>query len=132
MTRVDRHLDDGGLNLGGRAVLQDRLAAADLLQRQLAAFVIHLLEPVEAVAAVAEHLAGLADPRLRGGRLLPSCFASSSSPTLARMIFCSLVMDGLRIPAGGRGAVPARGKDHAPPTGSSLRKPTLFVRLNTS
>src|SRR5437868_710316 len=41
--------------------LQDRLAPADLLQCQLAAFVVQLLEPIEAVPAVAHHLAGLAD-----------------------------------------------------------------------
>src|SRR5207237_8119302 len=44
-----------------RPGLQDRLAAADLLQRQLAAFVVQLLEPIKAVAAVPHHLAGLAD-----------------------------------------------------------------------
>ena len=43
------------------AVAQDRLLAGDLLQRDLAAFVVELLEAVEAVAAVAHHLAGLAD-----------------------------------------------------------------------
>ena len=36
-------------------------AAADLLQGQLAAFVVQLLEAIEAVPAVAHHLAGLAD-----------------------------------------------------------------------
>ena len=36
-----------GFDLGGGAVLQDRLAAADLGQGELPAFVIHLLEPVE-------------------------------------------------------------------------------------
>src|SRR5262245_51045170 len=35
--------------------------AADFLQGQFAALVIELLEPVEAVAAVAHHFAGLAD-----------------------------------------------------------------------
>jgi hypothetical protein len=42
-------------------VLQDGLAPRDLLQGKFAAFVVKLLEPVEAVAAVAHHLAGLAD-----------------------------------------------------------------------
>src|SRR6202022_3164800 len=37
------------------AVLEDWLLAADLLQRQLAAFVIQLLEPVEAVATISHH-----------------------------------------------------------------------------
>src|SRR5262249_58412477 len=43
------------------AVLQHRLLATDFLQGQFAALVVELLEPVEAVAAVAHHLAGLAD-----------------------------------------------------------------------
>ena len=53
--------NDGVFDLLRHAVLQHRLLAADLLQRQLAAFVVELLEAVEAVAAVAHHLAGLAD-----------------------------------------------------------------------
>ena len=36
---------------GGDPVLQDRLAPRNLLQRELAAFVVKLLEAVEAVAA---------------------------------------------------------------------------------
>ena len=58
---LDRQRHRRFLDLDRRAVLQDRLPAADLLQRQLAAFVVQLLEPVEAVAAVPHHLAGLAD-----------------------------------------------------------------------
>ena len=46
---------------GGDPVLQHRLLPADLLQRQLAAFVVQLLEAVKAVAPIAHHLAGLAD-----------------------------------------------------------------------
>jgi hypothetical protein len=38
-----------------------RLPATDLLQRQLAAFVVQLFKAIEAVAAVPHHLAGLAD-----------------------------------------------------------------------
>src|SRR5215469_4088932 len=50
---------------------------------------------------------------------LPSCFASSSKPTLARMIFWSWVIVMVSIPgAGGRGAVPARGENRAPPPGT--------------
>src|SRR6516225_8904782 len=48
-------------SISGGAVLQHRLAPADLLQCQFAAFVVELLEAVEAVAAIAHHLAGLAD-----------------------------------------------------------------------
>src|SRR5215469_17922883 len=50
---------------------------------------------------------------------LPSCFASSRKPTLARMIFWSWVIVMVSIPgAGGRGAVPARGENRAPPPGT--------------
>jgi hypothetical protein len=47
---------------------------------------------------------------------LPSCLASSSSPSLARMICCSWVNFGLRssVPEGGV-AVPDRGENRAPP-----------------
>ena len=58
---VQRKLDDDRLDLGRRAVLQDRLAPRQLLQRQFAAGVVKLLEAIEAVARVAHHLAGLAD-----------------------------------------------------------------------
>src|SRR6266487_4027024 len=53
----------------GTRFFQNRLLAADLLQRQLAAFVVEFLEPVEAVAAVAHHLAGLADVAKLLGKL---------------------------------------------------------------
>src|SRR5215469_10666691 len=50
---------------------------------------------------------------------LPSCLASSSKPTLARMIFWSWVIVMVSIPgAGGRVAVPARGENRAPPPGT--------------
>src|SRR3977135_2243427 len=55
-----RKFNDPLRDLGRGPVRQDRLLAADLLQRQLAAFVIEILEAVEAIAAIAEHLAGLA------------------------------------------------------------------------
>jgi hypothetical protein len=57
---LDRQLDHRLLDLRRGAVLQDRLPAADLLRRQLA-FVVQLLKPIKAVAAVPHHLAGLAD-----------------------------------------------------------------------
>src|SRR5256884_2158041 len=53
--------NDAILDLLRHAVLQHRLLAADFLQGQFAALIVELLEPVEAVAAVAHHLAGLAD-----------------------------------------------------------------------
>jgi hypothetical protein len=57
---LDRQRHDGILDFLRHAVLQHRLLAADLGQRQLPAFVVELLEAVEAVAAIAHHLAGLA------------------------------------------------------------------------
>ena len=50
---VQRKLDDDRLNVGRRAVLQDRFAPRQLLQRQIAAGVVKLLEAVKAVATVA-------------------------------------------------------------------------------
>ena len=58
---VQRKLDDDRLDLGRRAVLQDRLSPRQFLQRQFATGVVKLLEPVKAVAAIAHHFAGLAD-----------------------------------------------------------------------
>jgi hypothetical protein len=56
---VDCHLDHRRLDLGRGTVFQDRLAATHLGKGKFPTFVVHLLEPVEAVAAVAQHLAGL-------------------------------------------------------------------------
>src|ERR1700732_356897 len=61
--------NDGVFDLLCDAVFQYWLLAADLLQRQLAAFVIEFLEAVEAVAAVTHHLAGLADIAELPGKL---------------------------------------------------------------
>jgi hypothetical protein len=58
---VERKLDGDRLDLGRGAVLEDRLSPRQFLQRQFAAGIIKLLETVKAVAAVAHHLAGLAD-----------------------------------------------------------------------
>src|SRR5437879_4810746 len=49
---LDRHLDHRLLDLRRGAVLQYRLPAADLLQRQFAAFVVQLLKPIKAIVAV--------------------------------------------------------------------------------
>src|SRR5262249_56154950 len=57
---LDRQRYDGILDLLRHAVLQHRLLAADFLQGSFAALVAELLEPVEAFAAVAHHLAGFA------------------------------------------------------------------------
>ncbi len=69
---LQRKFNDPRLDLGRGPVRQDWLPAADLLQRQLAAFVIEFLEAVEAVAAIAEHLAGLAHIAELPGELEPS------------------------------------------------------------
>jgi hypothetical protein len=58
---LDRHCDDGLLDLRVDAVLQGRLAPADFDQRHLAAGLVQVLEAVEAVPGEAQHLAGLAD-----------------------------------------------------------------------
>jgi hypothetical protein len=94
---LDRQFDHCRLDRRIHPVGQDRLCPADLLQRQLATLVVELLEPVKAVAAVTHHLAGLADPGLRRGRLLPSCLASSNRPTLARITFCACVIGGPQL-----------------------------------
>src|SRR3954464_11310176 len=58
---LQRQLDDNRLDLGRRAVRQQRLASRELLKGDFAADLIQLLEAVEAVARVAHHLARLAD-----------------------------------------------------------------------
>src|SRR5271169_2349313 len=58
---VQRKLDDDRFDLGRRAVLQDRLAPRQLLQRQFAAGFVKLLEAIETVARIAHHFASLAD-----------------------------------------------------------------------
>jgi hypothetical protein len=58
---VQRKLDDDRLDLGRRAVLQDRLATSQFLQRQFAPGVVKFIETIKAVAAIAHHFAGLAD-----------------------------------------------------------------------
>jgi hypothetical protein len=58
---VDGERDHGFLDRRIGPVLEDRLAPREFLQRQLAAFVVELLEAIEAVPAIAHHLAGLGD-----------------------------------------------------------------------
>ena len=57
----DRQRHHGRFDFKRHTVLEDRLLAADLGKCQFATFVIQLLEPVEAVATISHHLAGLAD-----------------------------------------------------------------------
>src|SRR5262249_38198504 len=77
---LDGQRYDGVLDLLRHAVLQHWLLAADFLQGQFAALVVELLEPVEAVAAVAHHLAGLVTPRPTCGCRPPQ---SGSAPRRA-------------------------------------------------
>jgi hypothetical protein len=91
---LDRELDDRCFHLRRHPVLQDRLAPGDLRQRRLAAGLVQLLEPVEAVPAVAHDPTGprhvaqllrqLQHPHLRlddlllGGHRLSRPFSLSS------------------------------------------------------
>jgi DDE superfamily endonuclease len=81
---LDGDIHHRPLDLRLRPVLQAGLAPADLLKGNLAALLVQLLKPIKAVAAVAIIL--------QAWLTLPSCFASSKRPALARMIFCSLVI----------------------------------------
>jgi hypothetical protein len=58
---LDGQFDHGRLDRRVDAVLGVRLAPGELLEGDLAALLVKLLEAVEAVPAVAHHLAGLAD-----------------------------------------------------------------------
>src|SRR5437762_11446734 len=120
---LDCHLDRRLFDVRRRPVLQDRLAAADLLQRQLAAFVVQLLEPVEAVTAVAHHLAGLADIAELLGQLQQTHLHPDNLLLLRHVV--------VSVSAGGAGAVPTRGENRARPP-ALLRKPTTNVRLSPS
>ena len=71
---LDGERNDSVLDLLRYTILQDRLLAADFLQRQFAALVVELLEAIETVAAVAHHLAGLADVAELLGQLQQSDF----------------------------------------------------------
>ena len=54
---LDRQVDDGLLDLRLHPVAQDRLAAGDLGQRELATLLVEFLEAIEAVPRVAHDLA---------------------------------------------------------------------------
>src|SRR6516164_6086589 len=63
---------------------------------------------------------------------LPSCLASSSSPSFGSDDLLFLGHFVVSVPcAGGRVAVPACGENRAPPP-APLRKPTTIVRLSSS
>src|SRR5207302_10572584 len=117
---LDRRLFD----LNRRAVLQDRLPAADLLQRQLAAFVVQLLEPIEAVPAITHHLAGLAHVAHLLGQFQQPSLDADDLLLLGHVV--------ISVSPNGRAAVPALGENRDPPFGSCLGKPTTTVRLSSS
>jgi len=73
---LNRKCNDSVLDLLRHTVLQHRLLAADLLQRELAPLVVEFLEAIETVAAVAHHLAGLADVAELFGKLKQSNFGT--------------------------------------------------------
>ena len=113
---LDGQRHHGLFDLDRRAVLQDRLAPADLLQRQLAAFIVQLLEAVKAVAAVPHHLAGLAD--------VAELLGQFQQPDLGPDDLLLLRHRGLPY-AAGRAAVPAlvrtAPRPPAPVLGNQLR-----------
>ena len=120
---LDRQRDRRLLDLDRRAVLQDRLPAADLLQRQFAAFVVQLLEPVEAVAAVAHHLAGLADvAELLGQFQQPHLYPDD-------LLFLGHIVVSVPPEGGPRSQLAVR---TAPRPPAPFRKPTTTVRLSSS
>jgi hypothetical protein len=90
---LDRQIDHRPFDLRRRAVFQHWLAPADLLQGQLAAFVVQLLEAVKAVTAVAHHLAGSAHIAELLGQLQQTELGSDDL-----LLLCH---HGLPTPAGG-------------------------------
>src|SRR4029079_9933193 len=74
------------------------------------AFVVQLLETIKAVAAVPHHLAGLAD--------IAELLGPFPEPDLHPANLLVLPHIACLRPAGGRVAVPARGENRAPPSGS--------------
>src|SRR5262249_56977288 len=106
-------------------VLQHRLAPADLLQRQLATFVVQLFEPVEAVPAVAHHFAGLANITKLLGQLEQTNLRSDD---LLILRHCCRLRTGCR--RAGRG--PRFRGEPRPAPRPPLPKPTTTVTLNTS
>ena len=119
----DRQLNHRLFNLDWRAVLQYRFAPADLLQRQLAAFVVQLLEPVKAVAAVPHHLASVAHIAELLGQ-----FEQTDLRPDDLLFLCHIVIS--VPPAGGsRSQLGVRTATRPP---APFGKPTTTVRLNAS
>src|SRR5439155_4440404 len=120
---IDRQSDHRLFDLNRRAVLQHRLTAADLLQCQLAAFIVELLEAIEAVAAVPHHLASLADIAELLGELQQSDLRPNDL-----LLLCHFVIS---VPPKGGSRSQLRVRNRAPPSGS-FRKPTTTVRFSSS
>src|SRR5262249_24007645 len=112
---IDRCLHHRLFDLDRRAVLQHRLAPADLLQCQFAAFVVQLLEAIEAVSAIPHHLAGLADIAELLGQLQQSDLRPNDLLLLRHFVISNPPKGGSRSQLGG--------ENRAPPSGY-LRKPT--------
>src|SRR5438105_6610935 len=91
---------------------------------QLAAFIVQLLEPVEAVPAIPQHLAGLTD--------VAELLGQFQQPYLHADDLLLLYYVVVSVHAGGRAAVPALGENRVPPPGSYLGRPTMNVRLSPS
>src|SRR5215470_4255207 len=99
------------------------LRPTNFLQRQFATFIVQILETVKAVAAVAHHLAGLADIAELLGKLQQANLCSDDL-LLLRHIAISVPPEG-----GSRSQLGVR---TAPRPPAPLRKPTPSVRLSPS
>jgi hypothetical protein len=93
------------------AVLQGWLSPRQFLQRQFAACIIELLEAIETVAAVAHHLAGLADVAELLGQLEQPYLGAND------LLFLGHGLASHRIAEAGRCAIPS---SSAPSLGSCL------------
>src|SRR5262245_38852621 len=70
---------------GSDAVLKKRFAPTHLQKCQFTTFLVQFLEAVKAIPAVPCLI-------LQALETFPSCLPSSSNPTFAQIIFCSLVI----------------------------------------
>src|SRR5690606_25400720 len=109
---LQRQLHHRLLDLRRHPILQVRLPARHLLQRELSAFLVQLLEPVEAVARVTHDLAGLAhvpqllrqlqQAQLRSNDLLHLRHCRFSSPVAKRPPPASITQMSAQIVASSR------------------------------
>src|ERR1700757_2190024 len=106
------------------AILQDGLLAADLLQRQLAAFLVKLLKAVKAVSRITHHLAGLANIAELLGKLQQANLGSNDLLLLGHI--------GVLLKTPGRGAAQPRPLRARPGLRFAVGPRTPSVRLNFS